>query len=125
MSSLHDIYSDLVRLVAVADAGEEQYRNIDSEKTHVESIRTDAEKLEKLESPRAAYRTLQQLAKELKPTIDSFFDSLSNDTEQESNDETSFRAMNAKLSVFLAFCPGIRMAYNLDKDAKRSDEPGT
>lgn len=121
MSSLHELYHKLENLVAANDTSKKPHQDIDPAELHVADTQAEAEEQEKLENIRAAYRTLQELAKELKPTMNNFFETFSNDIEPKSNDEANLKAINAKLKVFMALCPGIRMAYLLEKEARCSD----
>lgn len=84
-----------------------------------ENVVTDAEKLEDI---RSAYGALQDLTTELKPIVDNFFNTLVNDPQPPSWDEASLRAMNAKLKVLSAFCPGICEAWLLEKDTKKTSD---
>lgn len=103
MSTSSELYDQLVKFVAAIGTLEQQQQSSESETICVDNILRRDERTEKLETLRAAYRTLQHLAKEIKPTIDDFFNNFSDDNEPALDDETSFKAMNSKLNVFLAF----------------------
>lgn len=122
--SSSELYDQLVSLVAAIGTPEQQQQSPESETSRVDGVLSRDESKEKLEALRAAYRILQHLAEEIKPTIDDFFNDFSDDTEPTSDDKMSLITMNSKLNVFLAFCPGIRMAYQMQQDNKRSEQSG-